>query len=140
MHVDLTGYIEETYRIGRNELKNRPLVIELISKRMVKHIKENRNYFQGTGLYLTDFLDKKAQKERFLLREEMIKARKKGLHAVIRNNQLLVEGKRMSITTGKEPIRPQEEKDNHTTPTCNNAKNRRHEDLEKCELFREQTL
>lgn len=96
MGVDLIGYIESTYRIGKYNNKNRPLVIELLSKRMAKYITENSHYFQGTNLSISDYLDENARKARKTMREEMFKARRNGLHAVIRNNQLYIEGKKTS--------------------------------------------
>lgn len=93
LQVDLMGYVENMYRLGKKNTNTRPLVIELISKRMAKYIKNNSHYFQGTGLSISEFLDENSRKKRQQMREEMIKARKEGLHAVIRNNQLYVEGK-----------------------------------------------
>lgn len=92
LRVDLLGYIEETYRMGRNTMSNRPLVIELISKRMVKYIVDNRTLFQRSSLSVSEFLDEKARKERRELREEMLAARKKGHFAIIRNHQLFING------------------------------------------------
>lgn len=92
-NVDLSGYIEETYRIGKFKNNTRPLVIELITKRMTRYLLENRDYFQGTGLSISDFLDQNARRDRQVMRDEMLAARKKGLHAVIRNNELYIEGK-----------------------------------------------
>lgn len=96
MHVDLVGYIEATYRIGKYNNKSRPLVIELLSKKMTKYIIENSQYFQGTKLSISGFLDENARKARKIMRDEMFKARAKGLHAVIKNNELYIEGKRRS--------------------------------------------
>ncbi|XP_063538167.1 uncharacterized protein LOC134747474 [Cydia strobilella] len=93
MEVDLVGYIEETYRVGRRSNRNRPLVVELISKRMTKYILKNNHYLRGTGLFISEFLDANSLKERNAMREKMFEARKKGLHAVISNNQLIVDGK-----------------------------------------------
>lgn len=104
LNIDLTGYIEETYRLGRNYNTNRPLVIELISKRMAKYIVENRHCLQGTRLFLSEFLDENARSERKEMREEMLKARKKGLYAIIRNNQLYIEGKKIDIHKEKTNI------------------------------------
>lgn len=87
------GYIEGTYRIGKRSSKNRPLVIELLSKRMAAYLKENSHVFQGTRLFLSEYLDDNARRERNLLREEMLKPRKQEMHAVIRNNQLFIDGK-----------------------------------------------
>lgn len=97
LNIDLTGYIEETYRLGRNYNRNRPLVIELISKRMAKYIVENKHCLQGTRLFLSEFLDENERMERKEMREEMLRARKKGLYAIIRNNQLFIEGKRTEM-------------------------------------------
>lgn len=93
LDIDLTGYIEETYRLGRKHSKNQPLVIELISKRMAKYVIENKQCLQGTRLYISEFLDENSRSQR----KEMLKARKKGLYAIIRNNQLFIEGKRIEI-------------------------------------------
>ncbi|CAB3246509.1 unnamed protein product [Arctia plantaginis] len=90
MNVDLTGYIEEVYRIGRKSSNNRPLVIELLSKRMVKYILSNGRYLQGTRVAVSDFLDENARKKRQILREEIIKARRKGLHASAELSELEV--------------------------------------------------
>lgn len=60
---------------------------------MAKYIKDNNHYFKESGLSVSEFLDENSLKKRQQLRDEMIKARKKGLHAVIRNNKLYVEGK-----------------------------------------------
>lgn len=97
LHVDLTGYIEETCRMGRNNNKTRPIVIELLSKKMTKYILENGNYFHGTGLYVSEFLSKDERKFRHILREEMMKARKNGQYAIIRNNKLYIDGKHVPI-------------------------------------------
>lgn len=97
LKVDLTGYVEETRRIGKYQNKNRPLILELISKRMVKYLLENYHYFQGTGIAIAPMLTEKKRTERKLLREEMLAARKEGLHAVIRENQLYIQGQRVNF-------------------------------------------
>lgn len=96
LHVDVTGYIEDAYRLGKKYNTNRPLVIELISSRMIKYLLENRQYFRGTGLHISEFLSLNEIKENKKMREEMFMARKNGYHAVIRNNQLYIEGKRVN--------------------------------------------
>lgn len=97
LNLDLLGYIEETRRIGKYQNKNRPLIVELISKRMVKYLLDNSHHFQGTGIAISPLLDEKKRNERRLLREEMIKARKTGLHATIRDNQLYIQGKQIQL-------------------------------------------
>ncbi|CAH0605393.1 unnamed protein product [Chrysodeixis includens] len=124
LNVDLTGYIEEIYRMGRKNTKTRPLVIELLSKRMSKYIIENGNYFQGTGIFITEFLNENARKHRNLLREEMLKARKNGQYAIIRNNKLFIEGKQVTLTDDKETfltstLTNQYEKENKQTTNIN---------------------
>lgn len=97
LEVDVLGYIEDTYRIGRYyKNRNRPMVIELMSKRMTKYITENGRYFQGTGLFTSEFLNQEARNERKVLRDKMLVARNKGQQAVIRNNQLYIEGELIS--------------------------------------------
>ncbi|CAH0400296.1 unnamed protein product [Chilo suppressalis] len=94
MGVDLTGYIEDISRIGRyNKNGNRPLVIEFISRRIVKQIIENSYSLKRSGLSVSEFLDKTTLLRRKAMREEMFLARQRGLHAVLRNNQLYVDGK-----------------------------------------------
>lgn len=97
LKVDLTGYVEETRRIGKYQNKNRPLIVELISKRMVKYLLENYHYFQGTGIAIAPMLTEKKRTERKHLREEMLAARREGLHAVIRENQLYIQGQRVNF-------------------------------------------
>ncbi|KAL0869461.1 hypothetical protein ABMA27_007693 [Loxostege sticticalis] len=98
MKVDLRGYIEDAYRIGRyNKNGNRPLVVELISKRMVKYLIDSSGYLYKTGISISEFLDRSSRLERKALREKMLLARKNGLHAVLRNNQLYIEGKITNI-------------------------------------------
>lgn len=92
-NVNLSGYIEDMYRVGKKGLRNRPLVIELLSKRMTRYILSCKQYFQGTGLGVSEFLDVKSRKERAQMRDELVKARKNGYHAIIRNNQLYINGK-----------------------------------------------
>lgn len=100
LHIDLTGYIEEIYRIGRKNSRNRPLVIELLSKRMAKFITGNSHYFKGTRIHVSEYLNENQQKERKLLLEKMINARKNGQYAILRNNVLFIDGKQ--ITTKEE--------------------------------------
>ena len=98
LNVDLTGYIEETRRIGRKFFnKTRPLEIELISKKMTKYIIENKYYIQDENLSISEFLDKNTLQLRKMMREKMFSARKEGLHAVIRNNKLYIEGQQTDI-------------------------------------------
>lgn len=99
MNINLMGYIENLYRIGKYTNNNRPLVIELLSKRMAKYILNNVQCLQGSRLFITTFLDDKARKERRLLREEMMKARNKGMYAVIRNNELIIENNNINKIT-----------------------------------------
>lgn len=108
LQVDLMGYVENMYRLGRNNnnTNTRPLVIELISKRMATYIKNHSHYFQGTRLSVSEFLDENSRRERHQMREEMIQARKKGLYAVIRNNQLYVEGKVTNFRDEKQKKQP----------------------------------
>lgn len=106
--IDVTGYIENAYRIGRNYNKNRPLVVEFISKRLTRLLLENKNYFKGTGVFISEFMDVNEQKENKKLKEEMFEARKKGYHAVIINKQLYIDGK--NVTKEKKIVTPKDSK------------------------------
>ncbi|CAB3255402.1 unnamed protein product [Arctia plantaginis] len=97
MQINILGYIEDLHRIGKNTNNHRPLVIELLSKRIAKFITANRQCLQGTRIYISEFLDDIALKKRHLLRAEMIKARNRGQNAIIKNNQLLIEGNKVTI-------------------------------------------
>lgn len=102
MHVELTGYIEDTHRIGKFTKSNRrPLVIELLSKRMTKYIVENSRCFQATRLTVSEYLDKNAREQRKNMRQEMLNAREKGKHAIIRDNKLFIDGKKIYINTAQ---------------------------------------
>lgn len=99
-NIDLTGYIEDTKRIGKYVNRNnnsRPLILELLSKKMVKYIIRNSHNCHGTRISISEYLDKTAQRERKAMREKMLMARKNGQHAVIHNNQLYIEGKIQKI-------------------------------------------
>ncbi|XP_061725280.1 uncharacterized protein LOC133531164 [Cydia pomonella] len=91
--IDLTGYIEETSRIGRNSRTNRPLKIELISKRMAKYVLQNSWLFKNTGISISEYLTGKALEHRKLLVSNLRLARQNGQHAVIRDNKLVVNGR-----------------------------------------------
>lgn len=93
LHLNTMGYIEDISRVGRRNNRNRPLVVELISKRMVNYILQNCHYFQGTGVSVSEFLDAEERQTRAQMRKKMLLARKKGLHAIIRGNKLQIEGK-----------------------------------------------
>ncbi|XP_063391387.1 uncharacterized protein LOC134676936 [Cydia fagiglandana] len=95
-NIDLTGQIEEIWRIGRRGFR-RPIVIELLSKRMTKYIIENASYLKYTGLFVSEFLDRDSLRTRKLLREKLREVRQTGQSAVIRNNKLFVNGKEMPL-------------------------------------------
>ncbi|CAB3237630.1 unnamed protein product [Arctia plantaginis] len=64
MQINILGYIEDLHRIGKNTNNHRPLVIELLSKRIAKFITANRQCLQGTRIYISEFLDDIALKKR----------------------------------------------------------------------------
>lgn len=102
LQVDLLGYIEDTHRIGKYKNNTRPLVIELISKRMTKYLVQHNRYFRGTGLHVSEFLDEEALKERHIMRGKMLTARKEGHYAIIKNNQLYIEGEQINCNINSE--------------------------------------
>jgi hypothetical protein len=95
-NIDLTGQIEEIRRIGRRGSR-RPIVIELLSKRMTRHIIENATYFKNTGLFVSQFLDRDSLRNRKLLRDKLREARQSGQNALLRNNKLFVNGNEIHV-------------------------------------------
>ncbi|KAL0853095.1 hypothetical protein ABMA27_012865 [Loxostege sticticalis] len=71
--VDLTGYIEEISRLGKRG-NRRPLKIELLSKKITKHLISSVQYFKNTGLWLSTFLDEKGLQKRKQERDDYRKA------------------------------------------------------------------
>lgn len=92
VNINLVPYIEDITRIGRKG-PNKPIIIELLSKKVTKFILNNQYLFKNTGLSISEFLNPESLKKRQLLRENLRRARKSGHHAIIRNNTLLVDGK-----------------------------------------------
>lgn len=93
--MNISGCIEEVTYIGRKN-NSRPLKIELNSKRLKKIILENAVYFKEVGLNITEYLSPQALQERRNLNCALYKARQNGHHAVIKNNQLFINGTQMS--------------------------------------------
>lgn len=54
--TNVAGFVEEITRIGHRGWR-RPLKIEMLSKRMTKYLLANRNYFRGSGLWISEYLD-----------------------------------------------------------------------------------
>lgn len=92
LNINLTGYIEDIRRLGRKG-QRRPLMIELISKKMTKYILQNTRYFRNTGIDVSEYLNKESTQDRIKMVEILREERKQGKHAVIRNNKLYIEGK-----------------------------------------------
>ncbi|CAH2268385.1 jg15839 [Pararge aegeria aegeria] len=95
LNINLLGYIEDLNRIGKKSPR-RPIVIELISKRMTKYILQNNRYFRNTGFAVTAFLTGEALQERKELKEEYLNARKSGKRASLRGSKLIIDGKEIS--------------------------------------------
>lgn len=92
MNINLENFIENINRIGKRGY-TRPLVIELLSKKMVRNILHNKQYFKNTGLAITEYLDENQRQTRKHLRQLLWEARNNGKHAVLRNNKLIINGK-----------------------------------------------
>lgn len=92
MGININPYIEELKRIGKRGSR-RPVTIEFISKRMTKHIMDNKRCFKGTGLAIEPFIIGKQLEQRKELSRKLRLARQNGHHAVIRSNKLIVDGK-----------------------------------------------
>lgn len=102
LDININPFVEEISRIGKRG-KSRPLVIEIMNKRMVKYIMRNNKCFKGTGLAVDTFMEGKELKDRNILRQNLQLARKNGHHAVIKNNKLYVDGKETPIVEATQP-------------------------------------
>lgn len=120
LKVNLNGYIEKTTRLGRGGRYkfNRPLVVELISKKMTNYILKNAQYLKCTELTITEYLDEDSLKERKILKEQLMTARQNGSHAIIRNNKLIINGKytmqQVPLQQNSNESRKDNETNNHT--------------------------
>lgn len=103
LQIDLTGYIEEIKRIGKKTYR-RPIMIELLSKKMIKHILMNGRCFKNTRLFISEYLGKDELIHRKNLQEQLRKARQNGHHAVIKHNKLIVDGKLNNLTHLTTPL------------------------------------
>ncbi|KOB58247.1 putative Iodotyrosine dehalogenase 1, partial [Operophtera brumata] len=63
MNIDLTGYVEETIRMGKYG-RRRPIRLEIISKRMTKYILNNARQFKSTGVYVSEYLSGQALEDK----------------------------------------------------------------------------
>jgi hypothetical protein len=91
LNININGFIETVKRIGKKG-NRRPLIIELISKRMKTYVLDNAFCFKNSGYAVSEVLDTETLKKRKILREHLYKARRDGKHAVLRNNRLFVNG------------------------------------------------
>lgn len=105
LNVDLTGYIEEIVRLGKRG-KKRPIRIELISKRMTNYLLSCGIFFKNTGLAVSEYLNEQGLKEKRILKEAMISARRNGQRAVFRNNKLVIDGRVTTVEDLRENISP----------------------------------
>lgn len=96
LSINVIGYIEDISRLGKRGYR-RPLRIELLSKKITSIILRNKRNLKHSGLAITEFLDRDTLMEQKKLRNIMIDARKKGQHAVIRNNTLFIDGKEFKL-------------------------------------------
>lgn len=108
LNIDINGFIETVKRIGKKGHR-RPVIIELLSKRMKKYVMENAYCFKDTGYAVCEVLDSDALQKRSRLRKKMLEARKEGHHAVIRKNLLYINGQVKYIP------------DSHTQDNCNDT-------------------
>jgi hypothetical protein len=92
LEVNIDGYIEETYRVGKRG-NQRPLVIELTSKRITKYILQHSHLFKYAGMNITEYLDEASLRNRRKLIEALKQARKEGKYAIIKSNVLFINGK-----------------------------------------------
>lgn len=113
LNINLDGYIEQLTRIGRRG-HQRPLEIELISKRITKNVLEQSQHFKNTPFTVTEFLTTAELKKRRELRKVLQEARNNGKYAIIKNSRLYINGEEYTI--------PQESKENNYNMDNSNGK------------------
>lgn len=91
LNIDADGYIEEIHRIGKRG-NQRPLEIELLSKKMAKLILENSRYLKNSPFSVTEYLDREDIEKRRELKKVLIEARANGKYAILRGNKLFING------------------------------------------------
>lgn len=92
LNINVQGYIEDLRRLGKKGHR-RPIVIEFINKKVTKHILQSKRFLARTGLAVDEYLTGENLDKRREQRKALFEARKKGHHAVLRGNQLVVDGK-----------------------------------------------
>lgn len=97
LNINLQGYVENIYRIGRKGHK-RPILVELASKKITQRILNLSRNLQHSHISITEHLDENAIKMRNILIEDLKEARKAGKYAVIRNNKLIIKEQRYHNT------------------------------------------
>lgn len=94
LSIDLSENIEDIRRLGKQKNNyQRPVVIELLSKRTTNYILKNSTCFMNTGIYVSEYLNETALRENRIMRTKLREARRNGMHAIIRNKKLIVNGK-----------------------------------------------
>jgi hypothetical protein len=109
-NISINGFIESARRVGKGKGGRRPVILELISKRMRNFVLQNAYCFHNTGYAVSEVLDQSQLGNRKHLRECLINARKQGKHAVIRYNKLFINGKEHTLAT-----QPQQESQPNST-------------------------
>lgn len=92
LNIDTFQYIEEIAFIGKTG-NVKPIKIELRNKRLRKYILQNSIYFREFGLGVSEYLTEPELKQRRELNKALKNARKNGLHAKLRNNKLIINGR-----------------------------------------------
>lgn len=107
LDTDINGYIDDIKRIGRLSLNyHRPLVVDFISKRMVKYVLNNAQYLGNYGVRISAFMNEEQQQQLRVLKVKQREERSLGRHAIIRNMSLIVDGLEHKINLPSEVETP----------------------------------
>lgn len=103
--------IDNMYRVGSNRgEKVRPVLIKFIARRKVIEILSNRKNLKGSNIVISEDFPKKVQEDRKELIPVMKEMRKEGKHAIIKYNELYVEGNKMDKIEAKKMIKEKGDK------------------------------
>lgn len=106
--------IDNIYRIGsRNPGKPRPILLKLTSRRKLIEIISNRKYLKGSKIIISEDFPKQVVEERKLLIPLMKECRREGKHAVIKYNELFVDGKKVNENELSKLLKDKNEKKRH---------------------------
>ena len=95
--------IDDCFRLGKTK-NRRPVLIKFTSKLIMDCVLERSKLLKGTGIYLERDYDTLTREIRRQLVPFMKEARYKGKHAVLRDDKIIVEGRKLDLNFCKKNL------------------------------------